>query len=718
MNPGTSSADWVRLVQLSAWTLVLVVSVFVLTMSNDQALDATRAMASTSSVSTAVRLGVAVVAALGSAVIIWLTLRQLQLQADRSSWLDQSTRGGRFNRLLPRYLACFPLWTVACQYGWLACEVWPAARSPSFINPAWLLRVGVCMSLAVAAWLLFRGVAARVVSRNDSEARRAMVSAARLTACLAVLVPTAAGMVGVSALPSAYAITLGGHAIMAWVCAFGLLLFAERRRAVEGRSGRAVRGGHTGPGRPLIWSIREDRQLVFGLVIASFAVLIVLSVSPGLGSVVGPLAVLFLGLGVWCGIGNAVILLGTQFSLRRLRFLRGVPLWGAFITIALVANIGFSFGANTARTLPSTGPVQPPALLVPEDGEGPVLLVIAEGGGIYAAYHTAMLLAVLEDRARDSGGSFAERITAASGVSGGSVGLGVFAAAVGAGSGSVATRVDRVLSHDFLSPTLAAMLGRNVLPIPHASLDRSRALEDALVAAWRDEVGAQHADDLWQPLPVLAERAGFGLMFNTTRAEDGRQYHLSSFGLGVEGERFHPRIRLGCEGDRFIPLVTAVFLSARFPLVTSSGAVSVLTDKGLEHGHFIDGGYHENYGAAGALAIINDLKARGYGDRTIKVLAISSEQDRSRGSILRGDLIRPLMGLLAVRNAHSERLRQELESVVGPTNYRPVRLPLVTSRGVRVPLGWVLSDRTREHIRAHAEQEELIESLLDWLGAE
>ena len=92
----------------------------------------------------------------------------------------------------------------------------------------------------------------------------------------------------------------------------------------------------------------------------------------------------------------------------------------------------------------------------------PVFIVAAQGGGLYAAYHTARVLAVLQDECP----TFAQHVFAISGVSGGSLGAAVFASAVKSISpeqtlepcrepGSSAQFLeftDRFLNRDFLSP--------------------------------------------------------------------------------------------------------------------------------------------------------------------------------------------------------------------------------------------------------------------------
>jgi hypothetical protein len=179
-------------------------------------------------------------------------------------------------------------------------------------------------------------------------------------------------------------------------------------------------------------------------------------------------------------------------------------------------------------------------------GEYPVYVVAAQGGGIYAAYQTAIFLARMQDVCPE----FKDHLFAISSVSGGSVGAAIFTAALhnvaeadaaaspvtapapepaaaapaaadtgtAAEAPAVAAPVDpcprvtaflgsgkpadlaelkqpgkheaevkRILSQDFLSPLIGAFLftdfSQRFLPYPFGALDRARALEAGFEAA-------------------------------------------------------------------------------------------------------------------------------------------------------------------------------------------------------------------------------------------
>src|SRR5690606_23025653 len=129
-----------------------------------------------------------------------------------------------------------------------------------------------------------------------------------------------------------------------------------------------------------------------------------------------------------------------------------------------------------------------------------VRIVAAQGGGLFAAYHTAYYLAARTDT--DPG--FAPALFSISGVSGGSVGAGVYWAIRRSGLcddapvGGTCNRdaVREILRYDFLSPTLATFLFRDafdtVIPISYLArqpIDRGRVLEDLFSKRVRDWAG-------------------------------------------------------------------------------------------------------------------------------------------------------------------------------------------------------------------------------------
>jgi hypothetical protein len=282
----------------------------------------------------------------------------------------------------------------------------------------------------------------------------------------------------------------------------------------------------------------------------------------------------------------------------------------------------------------------------------PVVFVAAQGGGIRAAYLTARVLAAIQDRCP----RFAHHVFAISGVSGGSLGGATFAAltataqrvgqldpapaaacerfdAAASAPPWFLPRSDAVLRQDFLAPSIARLITSDLLGafIPYRRLgwsveDRGHALERAFERAWwRTMQATGLSDDLFaQRMGALWVERGFAtgsvpaLLLNSTNVETGTQTVVSPFDLCVEP--FNGMWSLHAVNPRPIPLSVATSLSARFPLVTSSGAVPVLIanreattlcapdslnlSPGDRDARFVDGGYYENSGASTLFPLI------------------------------------------------------------------------------------------------------------------
>ncbi len=251
----------------------------------------------------------------------------------------------------------------------------------------------------------------------------------------------------------------------------------------------------------------------------------------------------------------------------------------------------------------------------------PVILVAAAGGGLRAAYWTALTLATLQDR--DTTNRFAHHVFAISSVSGGSLGGALYTAMVhdmhgrpaslclagdslphrmmrprtapAARVGPAVRCVHRYMNGDFLSPVLLKFVAPDFvqafLPVPIEALDRARALEQSWEQSYadltRDSTFAQgylalYAQDSTET-PLL--------LLNTTHVQTGRRYVTAPFvddGLFLDARSVHQA--LGAD----LPLSTAVHNSARFPFVSPAGRIE--RGDGRSYGALVDGGYFENSG--------------------------------------------------------------------------------------------------------------------------
>ena len=241
-----------------------------------------------------------------------------------------------------------------------------------------------------------------------------------------------------------------------------------------------------------------------------------------------------------------------------------------------------------------------------------LFIVATEGGGIRAAYWTAAVLGEIQDR----NPNFGAHLFAISGVSGGSLGATVFDALVAEPNPQTfkfKNKAHEILSQDFLSPALAAMLYpdlvQRIIPFPIAYFDRGRALERGWEKAWHKAMNnarfSQSFVDLWNPGPREWMPA---LFLNGTSVEKGNRIITSNLRVtnifldaddvaSKLADHKLPATQTGCN----IPLSTAAHMSARFTYVSPAGRFPDGT-------HIVDGGYFENSGATTALEIATRIK--------------------------------------------------------------------------------------------------------------
>lgn len=360
----------------------------------------------------------------------------------------------------------------------------------------------------------------------------------------------------------------------------------------------------------------------------------------------------------------------------------------------------------------------------PPDGAAvPVVLVASGGGGISAAYWTATVLGDLADASP----GFAGRVFAMSGVSGGALGLLIYAAARegmpecrnpaappgAARADGLRACLQLALGGDFLGPALGAMLYPDLLqrflPVP-VFADRAAALEEAWEARWRAVFGdgrlAGPFLDLWQdgrPWPAL--------LMNGTSASGGGRLIASNLRLGADhvgGDGADLLALLG--GD--LPASAAAGSSARFPYIGPLGTFRTVSGTAQA---VADGGYFENLGASTLLELLDALDgvARRHG-RPVRftVLQLVNDPDAGSGgagsapsretlrqtpqetpwSLLPRGLTAPATVLLRTREARgvsaSEALARRVVALGGA--YVPVRLGK-SPTGRTAPLGWSLS---------------------------
>jgi hypothetical protein len=398
---------------------------------------------------------------------------------------------------------------------------------------------------------------------------------------------------------------------------------------------------------------RSTRALASGAIGLSLILLLLITSRPVfVGQSLGAVAMVFAFSAHLAFAGSLAVFLERVWSLR-------------LVLLALVCAAFFSrFNDNHALRLVPGGDLdlRPPLAAAfdawaadrlggwPEGKPMPVFLVAAEGGGIRAAYWTAVVLGRLSDRHP----AFARQVFAVSGVSGGSVGAATFVsllrdrehlATCGPfarrerhatdGLGPIELCAQEVLRQDFLSPVLAKMLSPDLLqwfvPFPVPAFDRARALEASFTDAYRraletDGFEARTFDtpfsSAWprcstpacDPAPAFALPA---LLLNGTHVETGRRMlHAPVRWTSDELPEVTDLAELlGAD----VRLATAAHDSARFAYVSPAGRL--LSRAGHDYDHVVDGGYFENSGAA----TLQDV---------LPVLQRSPQRDRLRFVVL------------------------------------------------------------------------------------
>jgi hypothetical protein len=203
---------------------------------------------------------------------------------------------------------------------------------------------------------------------------------------------------------------------------------------------------------------------------------------------IGMGAILLLAASSWVVLGSFLVFLSSRWQF---------PVIGSLAVLAIIFSLWND--NHRIRTLPARPMHRDSVIAAFEKWHAlmqkfppphPLYVVATEGGGIRAAYWTGIVLGGLQD----ANPNFATHVFAISGVSGGSLGAVVFGALVAEKDGRLFQEdAHQILSRDFLSPALAAMLypdlTQRFLPVPIPYFDRGRALELAWEKAWRDQTG-------------------------------------------------------------------------------------------------------------------------------------------------------------------------------------------------------------------------------------
>ena len=516
--------------------------------------------------------------------------------------------------------------------------------------------------------------------------------------------------------------------IAAWLCllaawGFYLHVYSRRERLAARQPTATDRLEHRQRLDREKFDSREPNDVSVGLkvavgvaALASLAVLAVFTFAPVIiGRFIGPLWVLALAVANAVFVGSITVWFRGRYGFR-------------LVSLALVAAVLFSVwndnhvvatdtaGKDAVGRRPSVSQHLEEWLQahpVAQAGDSlPVILVAAAGGGLRAAYWAATTLAAIQDAAP----SFSSHVFAASGVSGGSLGITLFTAlsrdadAVAAtlpcardpGTERLASQTFGVhsacvryfLRDDFLSPTLAKMLAPDVaqwfIPFPVTRLDRSKALEGSWEASYSAMSGQRtFAEGIARFGLDTARNRIPALFLNSTHVETGRRYIASTLGgadtlsgggaPATGGMLDAPDVLKILDAD--VPLSAAVHNSARFTYVSPAGRLD--RNDGIEYGHVVDGGYFENSGLATLLEVFNAVQHAPNGGRPLRPIVLylcndpipcardmSGEPLITTEGALAGEWLAPARAVLQARGARGSLARAEIQRLAGPNFFQ------------------------------------------------
>ncbi len=480
---------------------------------------------------------------------------------------------------------------------------------------------------------------------DDARFKRTVLAGDLLPICLILVfslgaVRSFAGVVGLGgASAGAWLFLVGGAAgaVLCWrpYCWF-VALVARLARDPQGpvsRLARALTPGHESADR-IAW-------LPWAILGTSLVGIVAVALLPGAVAALGVIAAFQLGLGlISIALASVVVALQPSGSPEffwplpfRLPFVPVTTLAvGAALVAGMLAGGGPVHRVRAVDELPDRPGMERefgrwladgqdcavPTLLSGADGRSarvpvrPLLLYAAEGGGIRAAYWTALGVDRIATQARGANaGTLCGGAFLSSGASGGAVGLTIASVTR---PGSATDSVRRLAGQQALGEATVGLVTRDLMyaasgvPVPDLGADAP--------LVWRDR--AALIEDAWtERIPALggswvAPRSSWfdwgptgALVLNSTSATNGcralvSQVRLPSGDLlrcGGSPGRVPGSVDI-VECTRQISSATAALLSARFPYVTPAGGVDCPAASGAVgvHQQLVDGGYAENTG--------------------------------------------------------------------------------------------------------------------------
>jgi hypothetical protein len=360
--------------------------------------------------------------------------------------------------------------------------------------------------------------------------------------------------------------------------------------------------------------IRVERlvfKLLNGIAVIAIPIYLGAICSLHIARLVSPMPFALLAFGVLIGFSNLISLMSHRRQINfHFVFLFIVFLVGLWVEPHWVSTSSLStetgelvfrkrVGLKTYLTRWMSNPVRSGHLTNSDSAGYPVFIVLADGGASRSGYWTASVLGHLDSATTNGKFPFREHLFCLSGASGGSVGNGSYFAALAENlrGDTIRQAATHFLSHDFLSFTLARMLGPDlVAPLfDWFAGDRAWALEHSMEKTGDATLDRAVSRGFSNYLPYVKDalpnvRNALPIIFiNTTRMQDGRPGVVSNIDIDsiANGNRIDVLDSLA--GGEDIHLSTCMVMGARFPYVSPAGRI--------RNQYFVDGGYFDNSGA-------------------------------------------------------------------------------------------------------------------------
>ncbi len=444
----------------------------------------------------------------------------------------------------------------------------------------------------------------------------------------------------------------------------------------------------------------NGRRFAAAYLALTAAAVLVTIIHPPIWNVGGPL---FVG----CLFFGALAYNTAWLTVFSSRYLNGIPTNVAWLMVAFVlAPLGLT-GDHRVVPVRSITPIasyQEAAetwLKAKEEDKGPIYLIAAQGGGLYAGYHAAYDLAVRSDLDP----LFDRRVFAISSVSGGSVGTAAFWAIrrckmskTCKTEGTYRQLTRKILERDFLTPIAASLMFPDFLEsfVPTlarwTNFERGIALRNSIASALQDETSDAVGHDFLGSIVGTTDGTDPLILINVTGLHSGQHLVFSP----VSNMK---NTLQGSAGERDISFGDAVVASARFPIVTPPSRVFFEHDE-LGPVQMIDGGYFDNSGLEGLRFALDGLlkaKKKLSNKRQILVIAYGLEGTDPTRRASYGLLTAPVIGLNSTRTARNDTTMKAFrERFKNEITFYECN---IDTKDFNLTLSWLLSGRTFEIMR-------------------